>query len=368
MTKAAPEHQPEHIEAKTGDLDLIRQQTQRDVSADDVYLVRQKLANDRYDRANERFPLAYLERFAETLPRKSLLIGHNYERAAIGRYYKASVQKDDQGYFLDAYSYLKATDPAVEMIELGIWRDVSIGYNAGKRVCDLCEKAWSPYGAKDGCEHWPGAEFDGKTCTLTYCPTEAHKAEAMEGSFVWAGCQYGAEAIPKAVGGDPAWHYLFAQWKAGKPGAHEALMGLLDLPVPGMQGAKSMPTIEEVQAELQQTKDAHQKALGDVQKQLQELKAQAVDGEWGRTFLKTEIARFAGLLDETATYAVILETLKDAPCEKLQPIYEELGKKVDAKFSRGQADVGLGDPPLAPQDTQNRTVRMPWERLRSVAR
>jgi len=338
--KKSFETEQQHTDPQAEDLALIRRFAQRDVKADEVWTGRQSLANDQYDRAHERFPVEYLERFAETLPGKAVMGGHDYDTLPLGRYYAASVQKGDHGYYLQADYYLRADSPLVPSIELGILKDVSVGYNAGRRVCDLCEKSWSPYGAKDGCEHWPGADFDGKTCTLTYCPTEAHKAEAMEGSFVWAGCQYGAEAVPKAMGA--ALNHALIEQIIGLPGS-ERLQWML-----AREGAKSMPTIEEVQAELQQTKAQYENEYSLWRKEQAELKKQAADGEWGRKHLADEIVRMAGAVKRTETYAVILKALGETPSvEQLLPIYEEIGKEFDATFSTGRAHT---DGPPAPDE------------------
>ena len=147
----------------------------------------------------------------------------------------------------------------------------------------------------------------------------------MEMSWVWVGCQRGAEAIDKSFDGREV-AFLKDLYRR-------------QLSLPGTGDVK-MPTLEEVQKELLETKAGHEKAIGEAQKQLADLKAQAADGQWGREFLKTEIARFAGLLEMSDTYAVVLAGLGDAPCEKLVPIYDELGKKVDAKFSKGNAHTG----------------------------
>lgn len=350
MLRKAYDGQTEHIEPEQTDLDLIRKLALREVKEDEIWVGRMHLADDQLDRAHERFPLAYLERFAATLPGKSLMGGHNYDTLPLGRFYKAGVQKNSTGYYLDANYYLTADSPLVPQIELGVLKGASIGYNAGKRVCDLCEKAWSPYGLKDGCEHWPGTESDDGLCTLTYCPTEVHKAEAMEGSFVWAPCQPAAEAVAKNADGYEANQRGFLLWLAGR---------LSEEP----QGAKQMPTVEELQAALASQKDAHEKAAGELQKQLAELKSQAADGEWGRTYLKERIAWMAGLLGQTDSYAVVLEALKDAPVEKLLPTYEEIGKRFDAKFPK---PIAATDGAPDPNENRTTTVSVPWFRRRAA--
>ncbi len=336
------ETKQEHIEANEPDLELVRKLALRDVKPDEVYLGRMHLANDQVDRAHERFPIEYLERFAKTLPSRSLMGGHNYDTLPLGRFYKASVQKDGGQHYLDAYYYLAASSPYVEQVELGVLSGSSIGYNAGKRVCDLCTKTWSPYGTKDGCEHYPGQEIDGKTVTLTYCPSEAHKAEAMEGSWVWAPCQFGAQSLPK--GSHPravdlaSWQPVDAYSPFPNAGLLDFLKRLQGLPQPGSGDTRM--TVEEVQAELQQTKAAHQTEAAKWQQEQAELKKAAAEGEWGREYLKAEIVKMASLLKKADSYATILKHLGENPTvAQLEPIWRELGggvrRQVPARAGEG---------------------------------
>lgn len=344
----------EHIEPAKTDLDLIRKLALRDVKPEEIWAGRMHLANDRVDRSHERFPKEYLDRFAETLPGKSLMGGHNYDTLPLGRFYKASVQKDADGYYLDANYYLTADSPLIPSIELGVIRESSIGYEAGKRVCDIDGKTWSWFAEGDDyCSHLPGQEVDGKTCTLTYCPTEVHRAEAMEGSWVWKGCQEGAMSLPKSAG--PGVHdYEQLMWMMAQRFQH------------GPQGAKRMPTIEEVQAELQQTKAAHQTEAAKWQQEQAELKKQAADGDWGRAYLASEIVRMSGVLGEGDYYATMLKMLGDQPTvAQLEPLWQMVGKKFDEKFPQVRAHTG-GAP--GPEDQPRPTGHGPWYRpLRRTA-
>ncbi len=64
------------------------------LSADEVYVRRLALCNDQYDRSGERFPLAYLQRFAETLPGKPLLAHHDRQQFPLGRFFDAEVRRE----------------------------------------------------------------------------------------------------------------------------------------------------------------------------------------------------------------------------------------------------------------------------------
>lgn len=359
MLHKAIDSAQEHIQPVDADLESISKLALREVKPDEVWCGRMHLANDRYDRAHERFPVEYLERFATTLPGKSLMGGHNYDTLPLGRFYKSSVQKDDSGHYLDAHYYLPASSPYVEQVELGVLQGASIGYNAGKRVCDLCAKTWSPYGSgKDGCDHWPGAEADGKTVTLTYCPSEAHKAEAMEGSWVWAPCQFGAQSIPKSAAGF-------------EPTAQGFLMWMAQQYPHGLKGAGQVDkTLEQVQAELLEAKAAHQTEIDEIKKKLAALEARAKEGEAYQAYLKAEINRMAETLEvmepgAKAAWASRLNLVEKAggSVEDLLPEYERIKAEFDQKLTKGNAQVGG-----AREDTQQKAEASdPWFRPRRRA-
>jgi hypothetical protein len=122
LTKMAP--------AQPSDLDLIKQHTQpgAEIAAEDVLIVQARLAHDQYDRDHERFPVSYLQRFAETIPGRALLEGHDYTKAPKGRWFDAEVRADGSGHALFAKFYVKATSELASDIRLGIAKDVSIGF------------------------------------------------------------------------------------------------------------------------------------------------------------------------------------------------------------------------------------------------
>jgi hypothetical protein len=62
------------------------------LAAEELYVRRMVLANDALDRTYERFPPAVLERFAQTLPGKPVLIAHDKSELPIGVIYRAAVR------------------------------------------------------------------------------------------------------------------------------------------------------------------------------------------------------------------------------------------------------------------------------------
>ena len=196
----------------SSDLEVIRQHALREVSAEELFTGRMALANDQVDRSGERFPKSYLERFADTLPGKPVLTGHDQTKVPVGKFYSADVvpRADGSGNDLIARYYLRADNPLAKDIELGIASGVSIGARADKRLCGICQKDYD----RGGCSHDVGKDYEGKTCFLEW-GGDTSKVEAIEGSFVANPCQFGAQALARnydgsvltkgmSLGADPA--------------------------------------------------------------------------------------------------------------------------------------------------------------------
>lgn len=103
------------------------------------------LANNAVDRTYERFPVPVLERFAQTLPGKSLLITHDKRQPASGLIYDARVRTALPGeagtHSLVASFYVVRTPDSEGLrqhIDGGVRRHVSIGFRYDQRLCDVC--------------------------------------------------------------------------------------------------------------------------------------------------------------------------------------------------------------------------------------
>lgn len=170
--------------------------------AEDVRVYKSWLANNYPDRSRERFSLGILKVFAKTLPGKSVLFnGHEWGPPGSGRWFDARVVKVTKeevlgniGFapskrflkqldaidaseglsFLEAKFYTLANNPATDALDAGIMRDMSIGFRADelKAVSD-----------QNGNLEWK-----------EYLATDKAGSEALEGSFVFLGDQYGAGA------------------------------------------------------------------------------------------------------------------------------------------------------------------------------
>lgn len=181
-----------------GDLELIERSmlSGETFNPEDFFIGRMSLANTLYDRSGERFPESYLQRFAATLPGKGVMIGHDYTREPAGRFFTAKVDGGADGHELVPSYYLLNSDPLTAKVKAGIANYVSIGFNPDIRICDIDGKDYDGWwkGEEDPCAHIALREYDGQLARVTY-GGDVQKAEALEGSFVWLGCQYGAQTM-----------------------------------------------------------------------------------------------------------------------------------------------------------------------------
>lgn len=206
------------------DIELINAEFARQrVSAEDIHVREARIAHNFHDRTLERFQKAHLERFAETLPGKSLLPGHDTRQLPLGRWFRADtrarveefpvLQREQKeagaargkqaeivpGFepqrlrvtWLDGAFYF-AADPSTEAfrknIDMGVYQDVSIGFSYDDLDCDVCKKSYF-----SDCPHYRGQVLeDGLLVTLTYAG-DPKLYEARETSIVYLGAQQHAE-------------------------------------------------------------------------------------------------------------------------------------------------------------------------------
>lgn len=103
-----------------------------------------------------------------------------------------------RGWPLNDASY-PDSDTFIDAIEEGVITRVSVGFNGGKHICNICEAEWF----RANCYHWPGRQYeqiDPKTgkATMVRCEVAVDDAHLVEVSAVSKGSNPDAEIVEKA--------------------------------------------------------------------------------------------------------------------------------------------------------------------------
>jgi hypothetical protein len=189
------------------EMERIRPYLGEEMERTHLYVRRMALANTGEDRGYSRIPLNILERLAETLPGKPVLLAHDDDRMPVGLWYHAAVRPSVAGehgeHTLESRFYM-TRDPELRFwqtqMDAGVLRYGSIAFKRDKLVCDICamEMGWG----RECCDHYPGQSLsDGRTVTYHYAG-ERSKYESYEGSLVTLGRQRMAQIIYNAAEGE----------------------------------------------------------------------------------------------------------------------------------------------------------------------
>jgi hypothetical protein len=311
------------------DLAAIRRFTLTDIPADRLYVRRVALANDAVDRQYEQIPRPVLQRLADTLPGKSLLISHNKKQLGQGLWHTAEVRRSVPGeagaWTLEARFYLLKSPENQELrdkIDAGVIRHTSISFGPNTRTCDICG------GDADTCPHMPGEMSAGQPTTFTFS-ADPSLYETLEASLTYLGAQKGSHIVKSAQ---------------KEPSVEEL--------------EKAKARISELQKELEAAKDAHQnrteaeKSLDEAntaaqkaQDELEATKAQVealksdtatkalvADGQAYRALLQSEVKRLAGILHREKQIEPILHLTAAAGTEALKSLHDGLLSEVEEKF------------------------------------
>jgi len=297
----------------TSDLEAIRKYALRDVTAEDVFLGKMALANTAVDRSHERIPLPYLRRFAETLPGKPVMTGHDLGSLPVGRFYEADViPRADGEHEIIARYYLPADSPLRKSVDLGIASGVSIQGRADSRTCSVCAKTY------DRCPHDAGKEYDGQRCIAEW-GGDVERYESVEGSFVATPCQYGAQALACSL---PAGYVA----KSAAPGGAQILdYGAAD---PAPQGAdmelkEALEKITSLETEIAALKKSHE-----------ESEPLVAAGKEYLDFLKEEALTKAGAVSEAdkAQTEAFLKSVETPNLTLIKTIHKAAWGRFNEKF------------------------------------
>ena len=366
------------------DMTAINEHALEPMQAEGVYVRRMNIANDQIDRDLEQFSRGVLNAFAETLPGKSVLVGHDTKGAPLGRFYSADVVRDpgDGTTWLRGYWYMPRTgdnEAARANIDSGVWKHASIGFQYDWLQCRLCAK---DYRSGD-CPHIVGQEYpvsslppdtnlngmkvseDGQmaTCTLVY----RGGGEALEGSIVYLGAQYNAEVAKAKMAGDFAEEKRLLQKVSPEAGADteqslsadvgegsDVQLGAADGQSGGTKTAEDsevQPMTDEEKQELEDAKAAVAAAEVEKAELVKAAEAATQRAARLRAPVVAEVEKLAGLMKrepELATMKTMAgDDLANLPDEKLLDLRDQWQKAYDATLPGAQQSTPAdpGNPP-----------------------
>lgn len=300
----------ESHEPSQRDMALIAAYAGRPLEPSEVLVRAMVLCSGELDRDYERFSDGVLDQFAESIPGKSLLIGHRRDAAPEGLFYRAEVvQRPGRAPAVKAWFYMLITpenDHLRKLMDAGVVRYTSIGFRCERLTCDLCGRNVH----SRECPHIPGREYDGRTATATW----EGRAEAVEGSLVYLGSQ--REAM------------LTKCWSDGHPDALDdetAREKLLDV-------------AEELRAEVA-ARDA----------EIARLRALARDGERFREELRGEVRALCALSGDRAAWEFHRPLVGAMDAAKLMEIRDRLRLRTATNAPRPAAQT----PDLSPYVTRS---------------
>ena len=244
------------------DIGLINRYAVKELKPEDVYCFTVRLCDNDVDRDTERFTDKSLETLAPMFLGKTGIFDH-YPSAEnqLARLYRTEVaatgERNRLGQPTKALvgsAYIPRTDGtknAIEAIETGIMKEVSVGVAMGRCSCSICggrqRLNWENW--KYQCEkgHIRGEEYDGKLCVGELEDPQ----DAYEFSFVAVPSQRAAGVI-KSAGDQVALDHAFqALAQADLSGQEEKVKALLPRLQTALTDAEERKKRAEIMAENQ---------------------------------------------------------------------------------------------------------------------
>ena len=182
--------------------------TRRELTADEVYIFPVVMCDNELDRDYERFSVDTLRELAEKFIGKTVICDHNRKNVnQTARIFSTDVvhipsQKTFDGedlYQLTCMCYMlknESTQPIIDNIEAGIYKEVSVNCAVESQKCSICGQEY----LGGDCYHYRGNIYDGKKCFLTL----SKATDAYELSFVAVPAQPGAGVTKWYKGDDSA--------------------------------------------------------------------------------------------------------------------------------------------------------------------
>ena len=189
------------------EMEQVNRFTRRELKAEEVYIFPIVMCDNELDRDNEHFTVEALNQLAERFIGKTVICDHSAKNAnQTARIFSTEVVHtpsvktfDGQElYQLTGKAYMlknEVTQPIIDNIEAGIYKEVSVNCAVASQKCSICGQEY--YGGE--CIYYRGRAYDSKRCVLALSDV----TDAYELSFVAVPAQPGA-GVTKWYTGDDA--------------------------------------------------------------------------------------------------------------------------------------------------------------------
>ena len=201
------------------DIELINQYSVKELTPDDVFCFSVVLCDNDVDRDLERFADKTLDQLAVLFVGKTGISDHSWSsNRQIARLYRVEVRetakknalKEPLKQLVGSAYMLKSenTQPIIDAIEAGIWKEVSIGCAIKDCNCSICGKPlkldWRSWTYQCETGHIKGETYDGVQCVGSL----ENAIDAYEFSFVAVPAQRNAGVTKSAKDVDDAFAVL----------------------------------------------------------------------------------------------------------------------------------------------------------------
>lgn len=197
----------EHNGYSAEEMEQVNKFTRHKLTADEVYIFPVVMCDNELDRDYDRFTVDTLKQLANRFIGKTVICDHDRKNInQVARIFSTEVVHnpsvktfDGQDFYqLTCKAYMlknESTQPIINNIEAGIYKEVSVNCAVASQKCSICGQEYY----SSNCIHWRGQTYEGKKCILSL----SEATDAYELSFVAVPAQPGA-GVTKWYKGDEA--------------------------------------------------------------------------------------------------------------------------------------------------------------------